>query len=44
MAQTKPRITLGFPPDPRNRALIDGLVAIDGYQLEHIGSFSPGER
>jgi 4,5-dihydroxyphthalate decarboxylase len=43
MAQTKPRITLGSPPDPRNRALIDGLVAIDGYELEHVGSYSPGE-
>jgi 4,5-dihydroxyphthalate decarboxylase len=43
MAQSKPRITLGSPPDPRNRALIDGLVAIDGYDLEHIGKYSPGE-
>jgi len=43
MAEEKPRITLGFPPDPRNRALIDGLVPIDGYELEHIGGYSPGE-
>ena len=43
MAQTKPRIILGFPPDPRNQALIDGLVTIDGYELEHIGQYSPGE-
>ena len=43
MAQTKPRITLGSPPDPRNRALIDGLVKIDGYEIEHIGKYSPGE-
>lgn len=43
MAPTRPRITLGSPPNPRNRALIDGLVAIDGYEIEHIGSYSPGE-
>jgi 4,5-dihydroxyphthalate decarboxylase len=42
MAQ-RPRITLGFPPDPRNRALIDGLVSIEGYELGHIGDYSPGE-
>lgn len=43
MAPTRPRITLGSPPNPRNRALIEGLVAIDGYEIEHIGSYSPGE-
>jgi 4,5-dihydroxyphthalate decarboxylase len=43
MAQTKPRIKLGFPPDARNRALIDGLVPVDGYELEHVGGYSPGE-
>lgn len=43
MAQPKPRIVLGFPPDPRNRALIDALVTIDGYELDHIGNYSPGE-
>ena len=43
MAPPRPRITLGSPPNPRNRALIDGLVAIDGYEIEHIGSYSPGE-
>ena len=43
MAPTKPRISLGTPPDPRNRALIDGLVTIDGYELEHVGKYSPGE-
>ncbi len=44
MAQTKPRITLGFPPNPRNRALIQGLVAIDGYEIEQIDNgYSPGE-
>ena len=40
---TKPRITFGSPPEPRNRALIDGLVKIDGYEIEHIGKYSPGE-
>ncbi len=43
MTVTKPRITLGSPPNPRNRALIDGLVQIDGYDLECIGHYSPGE-
>lgn len=43
MAQIKSRITLGFPPDPRNRALIDGLVPIDGYEVEYIHDYSPGE-
>lgn len=43
MAPTRPRITLGSPPNPRNRALIEGLVVIDGYEIEHIGSYSPGE-
>ncbi|MBI4523786.1 MAG: hypothetical protein HY695_08255 [Deltaproteobacteria bacterium] len=43
MAQTKPRITLGSPPNPRNRALIDGLIQIEGFELEHNGSYSPGE-
>lgn len=43
MAHTRPRITLGSPPNPRNRALIDGLIAIDGYEIEHIGRYSPGE-
>jgi len=43
MAETKPRITLGSPPDPRNQALVDGLVPIDGYQLEFVRDYSPGE-
>jgi 4,5-dihydroxyphthalate decarboxylase len=43
MPQTKPRITFGSPPEPRNRALIDGLVKLDGYEIEHIGKYSPGE-
>jgi len=36
MAQSKPRITFCSPPSARNRALIEGLVQIDGYELEHI--------
>ena len=43
MAQTKPRLTLGFPPNPRNRALLDGLVPIDGYDVEYVQDYSPGE-
>lgn len=39
----KPRITLGSPPDPRNRALIDGLVEVEGYDIEFVGKYSPGE-
>jgi hypothetical protein len=34
---------LGTPPEPRNQALIDGEVQIDGYEIEHIGKYSPGE-
>src|SRR2546425_7435266 len=30
----KTRITLGLPYHPRTRALIDGEIAIDGYELE----------
>jgi 4,5-dihydroxyphthalate decarboxylase len=43
MTQAKPRITLGSPPEARNRAMIDGSVPIDGYKLEYIGDYSPGE-
>ncbi len=42
MAQ-KPRITLGSPPDPRNRAMIDGLVDVEGYEIEYVSEYSPGE-
>jgi len=42
MAQ-KPRITLGSPPDPRNRAMIDGLVKVEGYDIEYVSKYSPGE-
>src|SRR3989338_139526 len=43
MAQTKPRLTLGFPPNPRNRALLDGLVPVEGYEVEYVQDYSPGE-
>ena len=43
MAQTKHRLTLGFPPNPRNRALLDGLVPVDGYEVEYVQDYSPGE-
>jgi len=40
----KPRITFSTNPHPRNRALIDGLIPIDGYDLEYVGDkYSPGE-
>jgi len=42
MAQ-KPRITFGSPAEARNQALIDGKVQIDGYEIEHISKYSPGE-
>ena len=48
----KPKITFSTNPNPRNRALIDGLIPIDGYDLEYVGdkysagrdalSFRPG--
>ena len=40
----KPKITFSTNPNPRNRALIDGLIAVDGYDLEYVGDkYSPGE-
>lgn len=36
MGHQKPRITFCSPPSARNRALIDGLVRVDGYELEPI--------
>jgi 4,5-dihydroxyphthalate decarboxylase len=40
----RPKITFSTNPNPRNRALIDGLIAIDGYDLEYVGDkYSPGE-
>jgi 4,5-dihydroxyphthalate decarboxylase len=40
----KHRITLGLPYHPRTRALIDGEIGIDGYELEITHDPSPGER
>ena len=40
----KPRITFSTNPNPRNRALIEGMIPIDGYDLEYVGDkYSPGE-
>jgi 4,5-dihydroxyphthalate decarboxylase len=40
----KPRITFSTNPNPRNRALIDRSVQIDGYDLEYVGDkYSAGE-
>ena len=33
----KPKITFSTNPNARNRALIDGLIPIDGYDLEYVG-------
>ncbi|MET0501818.1 MAG: hypothetical protein ABW172_09890 [Candidatus Binatia bacterium] len=38
------RITLGLPYHPRTRALIDGEISIDGYELDITHDPSPGER
>ena len=41
----KPRITLGLPFHPRTRALIEGEITIDGYELDITHDFvNPGER
>jgi 4,5-dihydroxyphthalate decarboxylase len=40
----KRRITLGLPYHPRTRALIDGEIGIDGYELEITHDPTPGER
>jgi 4,5-dihydroxyphthalate decarboxylase len=40
----KPKITFSTNPNPRNRALIDGLIPIDGYDLEYVGDrYTAGE-
>jgi 4,5-dihydroxyphthalate decarboxylase len=40
----KPRITFSTNPNPRNRALIDGLIPVEGYELEYVGDkYTPGE-
>ena len=41
----KPKITLGLPDHPRCRALIDGKIGVDGYDLDICPRFySSGER
>jgi 4,5-dihydroxyphthalate decarboxylase len=41
----KPRITLGLPDHPRCRAMIDGKVGVEGYELDICPKFySSGER
>jgi 4,5-dihydroxyphthalate decarboxylase len=45
MAGSKPRIALGLPNHPRCRALIDGTLGIEGYELDVDPNFvSAGER
>ena len=40
----KPKITFATNPNPRNRALIDGLITLDSYDLEYVGDkYTPGE-
>ena len=40
----KSKITFSTNPNPRNRALIEGLVPVDGYDLEYVGDkYTPGE-
>lgn len=41
---SKPKVIFSTNPNPRNRALIDGLISIDGYELEYVGDkYTPGE-
>ena len=41
----KPKVTLGIPDHPRTRALIEGKVTVDGYDLQMTHDFvSSGER
>ena len=41
----KPKITMGLPDHPRCRAMIDGKVGVDGYDLDIYHDFvSSGER
>ena len=40
----QPKILFSTNPNPRNRALIDGLIPIDGYDLDYVGDkYSAGE-
>ena len=42
---TNPRITLGLPDHPRCRAMIDGKIGVEGYELDIDPNFvSSGER
>jgi 4,5-dihydroxyphthalate decarboxylase len=42
---TKPSVTLGLPDHPRCRAIIDGRVGVEGYELDICRDFvSAGER
>ena len=42
---SKPRITVGLPDHPRCRAIIDGKVGVEGYELDIDPNFvSSGER
>ena len=40
----KHKITMGLPYHPRTRALIDGDISLDGYDLEITHDPTPGER
>ena len=40
----KHRITMGLPYHTRTRALIDGEISIDGYELDITHNPNPGER
>ena len=40
----KPVITMGLPYQPRIRALIEGEIGLDGYELQIKHDVSPGER
>jgi 4,5-dihydroxyphthalate decarboxylase len=40
----KPKITFSTNPNPRNRALIERMIPVDGYDLEYVGDkYSAGE-
>jgi len=40
----KPKIIFSTNPHPRNQALIDGSVQLDGYDCEYVGDkYTPGE-
>ena len=41
---SRPRITLGLPYHPRTRALIDGEIGIEDYELQITHDPTPGER